>query len=355
MFKKKFKLGSKYVGSGCPTYFIADIASNHDQNINKAKKLILLAKKAGADAVKFQHFSAETLVSDVEFKKLNLKSHQNKWDKSVFDTYRDNVLPIHWTPELYKFSKKNNIDFFTAPYSEDYINYLSKYVCAFKIGSGDITYHQEIEKIAKKSKPIILATGASTLNDVTGAVKLIRKYNSKFILMQCNTNYTANMENFNFLNLNVLKDYKKKFNVITGLSDHTKGDLSVTVAVTLGAKVIEKHFTNDNSLNGPDHPFSMNPGSWKAMVDKVRLLEKSLGSGNKIVEENELQTVVLQRRAIMINKNLNKNHKIDYKDLIFLRPNIKNGFQPYEYNKVIGKKLKKNKKAFEAILKKDIF
>ncbi len=355
MFKKKFKLGSKYVGEGCPTYFIADIASNHDQNLTKAKNLIELAKEAGADAVKFQHFSAESLVSDIEFKKIRLKSHQSKWDKSVFDTYKDNALPLEWTNELYKFSKKSKIDFFTAPYSENYIDYLNKFVCAFKIGSGDITYIQEIKKIAKKNKPTILATGASKIQDVERAVRLIKQYNSKLILMQCNTNYTAKNDNFNHLNINVLNQYKKKFNIITGLSDHTKGDLSVIAAVSLGAKVVEKHFTSSNSLKGPDHPFSMNPTTWKAMVEKVRLLEKSLGTGKKIIQKNESETAILQRRSIMLNKDLKKNQKIYYKDLIFLRPNIKNGFQPYEYGRIVGKKIKKDKKAFEAIQRNEIF
>ena len=157
--------------------------------------------------------------------------------------------------------------------------------------------------------------------------------------MQCNTNYIVDVENFKYINLNVLKTYKTMFpNVKLGLSDHTPGDITVLGAVSLGAKMIEKHFTDDNNRKGPDHPFSMNPKSWGEMVDRTRILELSLGSSIKGVENNEIETVVLQRRSIRVNKNLPKGHIIVNSDLIEVRPCPKDAISPSE--NVIGKKLK---------------
>ena len=175
---------------------------------------------------------------------------------------------------------------------------------AYKIGSGDITWREIIIKIAKKKKPVILACGASTLKETTDAVKLILKYNKRLILMQCNTNYTNSLENFKFINLNVLKQFSKilKNTIILGLSDHTPGHTTVLGAITLGAKVVEKHFTDNNSRNGPDHAFSLNQKSWKEMVDASRYLEKVWVMVKKI-ELNEKQSVIVQRRGIWV-KNM---------------------------------------------------
>jgi len=353
-FSKKIKIRNKYIGDNFPTYFIADIASNHDQNLNRAKKLIYLAKKSGADAVKFQHFTADTLVSDIEFSKLNLKSHQSKWKDSTYNIYKKNELLFNWTTELYKFSKKNKIDFFTAAYSPALVDKVNKFVPAYKIGSGDITDHEIIKKIAKKNKPVFIATGAASEKEVQLAVRVLKKYNSKVCLMQCNTNYTGSDENLSYLNLHVLREYKTKYKIITGLSDHTKGDFSVVAAVSLGARVIEKHFTDDNKRIGPDHYFSMNPKTWRNMVNKVRKLEVALGDGKKKIEKNEKQTSVLQRRSVMVNKDKKKGSIIKKNDLIFLRPNLSKSYQPYEYYKIVGKKLKRNKYKNEAILKIDL-
>ena len=257
------------------------IASNHDQNLNRAKDLIYL-QKAGADAVKkFQHFEASTLVSDKEFRSLKLKSHQSKWKKSVYETYKQNELLFEWTEELYKISKKIKIDFFTAAYSENLVDRVNRFIPAYKIGSGDITYSDILKNIAKKNKPIFLATGAASAQEVDLAVKTIRKRNKKLCLMQCNTNYTGSKKNLKFINLNVLNYYKKKYNLIIGLSDHTHGHTTVLGAVALGARAIEKHFTDKNSRLGPDHSFSMNKNTWSDMVQATRELESSLGSGVK--------------------------------------------------------------------------
>ena len=205
----------------------------------------------------------------------------------------------------------------------------------------------------KKKKPVILATGASTMQDVKRAVKVIKKYNNQICVMQCNTNYTAENENFNYINLNVLKEYKKNFkNIILGLSDHTHGHSTVLGAISLGAKVIEKHFTLSNKNEGPDHKFSMTPSSWKEMVERARELELSLGSNIKKIEFNERDSIRVQRRSLHLNIDLPKNTKIQKKHLISLRPYLEGSFQPYEINKVIGKRLKKNLQSNQIILKK---
>jgi len=340
----KIKLGRTLVSNNSKTYFIADIAANHDGSLSRAKKLIRLCAKAGANAAKFQHFKAETIVSDLGFKKIGKLAHQAKWKKSVFDIYKGASINNYWNKELKKECVKNGIDFMTSPYDLSYVDSVNKYICAYKIGSGDITWHQIIKKISQKGKPVILATGASNLSEVIKAVKVIKKINKKIILMQCNTNYTYNEKNFNFINIKVLEQFKKVFkkNVILGLSDHTEGHTTVLGAVVLGAKVIEKHFTDNNFRSGPDHKFSMNPISWKKMVDETSRLEKSLGNGKKRVEKNEFQSLIVQRRALRANFDLKKGDLIRKEMIIPLRPCPKNSLKPYEYYKIEGKRLKRN-------------
>ena len=343
---QNFKIGKKNIGKNYPTYFIADIGAYHDGRLSRAKKLIKLAKKAGADAVKFQHFKAETIVSDYGFKSLKSKlSHQNTWKKSVFQVYKEASLPKSWTKKLKRYSDKCEIEFMTSPYDIKIVDEINPDVIAIKIGSGDITWIDIIEKISKKKKPVILATGASSLKDVKRAIKKISRFTKKIVLMQCNTNYTGKVENLKYLNLNVLKLFKKNFKkVILGLSDHTPGHISVLASISLGARVIEKHFTDDNKRKGPDHPFAMNPKTWSEMVKNARLLEESLGDGTKKIEKNETQTKIIQRRCIRLKKEIKKGERIRKKNLIYLRPAPINSLAPFEKNKIINKIAIKNLK-----------
>jgi sialic acid synthase SpsE len=352
----ELKISKRIISKNSKTYFIADIAANHDGSLKKAKELIYEAKAAGADAAKFQHFSAETIVSDFGFKSLKSKlSHQSKWKKSVYEVYKDASIDLSWTPILKEECDKVGIDFFTSPYAFNMVDHIDPYVPAYKIGSGDITWHEILKYIAKKNKPIILATGASNLNEVEMAVKVLKKNNKQICLMQCNTNYTNSDENFNFINLNVLKLYKIKFpEVILGLSDHTSGHSTVLGAIALGAKMIEKHFTLNNYLEGPDHKFSMNPKTWKEMINSARELEKSLGNGKKKIENNELQTAVVQRRAIRASENILKGTIIKKKYLSFLRPCPKNALPPYNAKNLLGKEVKKKIKKGDIIRLKDV-
>ncbi len=356
MKKFNFKINKKKIGINYPTYFIADIAANHDGNFQKAVDLINTAKECGADAAKFQHFNADTIVSKKTFNEMSNKlSHQKTWKKSVYDVYKEASLKLEWTKKLKLECEKINIDFFTAPYSLELVDFVNKYICAYKVGSGDITWIDSIKRMAKKNKPIIIASGASTLDDVKRAINAIKNVNKKICLMQCNTNYTASQSNLKYINLNVLKTYKKIFpNLVLGLSDHTHGHATVLGAISLGARVIEKHFTLSNKLNGPDHKFSMNPKSWSDMIYFSRELELSLGTEKKIIEKNETESVLVQRRSIHTNEEIKKNTIIKKKNLTFLRPYLKNSFHPYELNKVVGKKAKKNFAKGEIVLWKKI-
>ncbi len=336
------EINKRKIGENEPVYFIADIAANHDGDLNRAKDLIYLAAEAGADAAKFQHFQAETIVSNKGFTDLGANSsHQSSWNKSVFEVYKDASINLDWTDVLKKTCDDAKIDFFTSPYSLDLVDYIDKYVPAYKIGSGDITWIEIIEKIASKNKPYILATGASNIEEVKNAVNSAYKINKNLALLQCNTNYTGSVENFNFINLNVLKSYKKLFpNLILGLSDHTPGHSTVLGSISLGARIIEKHFTDDNNRIGPDHLFSMNPMTWKSMMENSKELELALGDGIKRIETNEFDSAVVQRRSIFVKKNIKKGQVIKKEDIEFLRPCSNEAIPPYEVHNVIGRKIK---------------
>ena len=351
-----FKIDKKKIEKNYPTFFIADIGANHDGNLQKAIELINLAAESGADAVKFQHFKAETIVSDYGFKNLGKQqSHQKKWKKSVFEVYKDASINLEWTQKLKKESGKAGVTFFTSPYSLEIVDYVDKFIPAYKIGSGDITYLDIIKKIAKKKKPYILATGASSLKDVKRAVSAGIKINKNIALMQCNTNYTGSKDNFRYIHLKVLEKFKKLFpKIILGLSDHTPGHATVLGAVSLGGRLIEKHFTDDNDRNGPDHPFSMNPKTWREMIDRTRELELSLGSDTKKIEKNEKETVILQRRSIRAKKNINLNEKFNKNNMICLRPAPRNAIEPFEIKKLIGKKARRAIKAGDIIRWQDV-
>ena len=338
---KTFSIDGKTIGENNPTYFIADIAANHDGSLERAKDLIYLAKEAGADAAKFQHFKAETIVSDLGFKSLSSgSSHQDSWKKSVFEVYKDAAVDLSWSSELKNTCDKAGITFFTSPYAFDLVDHIDEYVSAYKIGSGDITWIELIKYIAGKNKPCILASGASSLDDVKRAISVILKRNSNIALMQCNTNYTAQLENFKYIHLNVLQTYRKIYpDIVLGLSDHTSGHATVLGAVTLGARMIEKHFTDDTKRNGPDHKFSMDPQSWKEMVDRTRELEAALGGEVKKVEENEKETFIVQRRSIALLNDLDKGTKLQKSDLTMLRPCPSDGIEPHQIDKIINRTL----------------
>lgn len=339
-----FQLGTREIGLDQPTYFIADIAANHDGDLERAKELIYLAKDAGADCAKFQHFLAKDIVSDYGFKALrSQQSHQASWKKSIFEVYEQYHCRREWTETLINTCDDAGIDFMTTPYDFAAIDLFADKIPGYKIGSGDITWVDAVERIAQKGKPVMLASGASSMADTERAVAAILKHTPDIALMQCNTNYTADLENFKYINLNVLKTFAIRWpGMVLGLSDHTLGSATVLGAIALGARVIEKHFTDDNEREGPDHHFAMNPITWRDMVERSRELELALGTGIKTVEDNEQETVVIQRRALRVKADLENGIQageiITKAHLESLRPCPADALPPYELPNIIGRK-----------------
>ncbi|HSB91262.1 MAG TPA: N-acetylneuraminate synthase family protein [Anaerolineales bacterium] len=337
---REIVIDDRKIGADHPTYFIADISANHDGDLDRAKDLIHLCAEAGADAAKFQNFRAPKIVSDHGFRALGKQiSHQATWKRSVFEVYQAASLPWEWTPILAETCRQAGLDYFSSPYDMETVDMLDPHVPAHKIGSGDITWPEILRHIASKGKPVFLATGASTIGDVQRAVHTILEVNPDLVLMQCNTNYTASLANFAYIHLNVLKTYAAMFpDVVLGLSDHTPGHATVLGAVALGARAVEKHFTDDNSREGPDHPFSMTPASWRDMVDRTRELEQALGSADKDVADNERDTVVVQRRCVRAAHELKAGQVLTRRDLEVLRPAPLEAIFPYQIDAVIGMK-----------------
>ncbi len=333
-----FTINNRTIGPNHPTYFIADIAANHDGDLARAKMLIRLAKEAGADAAKFQHFQAPKIVSEYGFSHMNAQvSHQAKWKKSVTQVYAEASLPQDWTPILKEECDKVGIDFFTSPYDYDSIEHVDPYVPAYKVGSGEIDWIETLEHMASKGKPMIIATGAATIGEVQKAVHAILKINPQLCVMQCNTNYTASPENYDYINLNVLKTYATMFpNVVLGLSDHTHGNATVLGAVTLGARVIERHFTDSNDREGPDHKFALNPEAWAHMVEETRLLERALGSADKFIVGNEQDTQVVQRRCLRAARDIKAGEVFTREMIDVLRPATPGAIKPDQIQNVIG-------------------
>jgi N-acetylneuraminate synthase len=349
-------IDKKYLGGSKPLYFIADIAANHDGDLNRALKLIELAKEAGADAAKFQNFQANRIVSKFGFENLGGQlSHQKSWKKSVYEVYEDASISFDWTPILKEKCDQVGIDYFTSPYDFESVDLVENFVDVYKIGSGDITWTEIIEYISKKNKIVLIAAGASNMEDVQRAMKIIEQHTQEIVLMQCNTNYTASLENFHYVNLSVLNGFKTQFpNVVLGLSDHTSGHSTVLGAIALGARVFEKHFTDDNFRDGPDHKFAMNPESWKEMVNNSYELYHALGDGIKRIEDNELDASIVQRRSIRAKQNLKLGTILSESDFECLRPMPSDGLHPYEMEKIIGKQLVVNLSQGEQITLKHI-
>ena len=274
----------------------------------------------------------------------------------MYEVYEAASISLEWTSKLKEACTKAGIDYFTAPYDLRIIESLDDYVAAWKIGSGDITWHDLITKLSMKNKPLLIATGASSMKDVHAAMKIIQNNTEDIVLMQCNTNYTASLENFKYINLKVISTYLKEFpNVIQGLSDHTPGHSTVLGAISLGARVIEKHFTDDITRDGPDHKFSMDPSSWQDMVERSRELESALGDGIKRVEENESETVSLQRRALRTAKDLKAGTVINKNNVIPLRPCPKDGLEPKMIETICQKVLKKDLKKGDLVKIDDVY
>ena len=349
------KIGDIEITKNGKPIFIADIAANHDGDLQRAFHLIELAKEAGADIAKFQNFKAEKIVSKNAFDNMPRQTHQAGWSKSVFEVYQDASLADEWTEKLKEKCNEIGIEYMTSPYDFESVDLADQYSNAFKIGSGDVTWTEMLEYIASKSKPVLLATGASELEDVKRAMQILQRHTEDIVLMQCNTNYTVDRENFKSINLNVLKLYNELYpDTVLGLSDHTPGCTTVLGALALGARVFEKHFTDDNNRIGPDHKFAMNPIGWRDMVEKSMDLFYALGDGIKRVEDNEKSSRIVQQRSVYFCRDMKRGEKITKADIFPVRPINLEGFYPYEVDKIVGKVLKVDVSKDSAVLRKDI-
>ena len=266
-------------------------------------------------------------------------SHQAAWKKSVFEVYEDASVPFEWTPTLKEACEEFDIHFFSSPYDYESIDMLDPYVPAYKAGSGLMSWPDAILRMAEFGKPILIATGASEMKDVERVMEQVQTVNQQIVLFQCNTNYTADEGNYDHLHLNVLKSYKEKYpNVLLGLSDHTQSTAPVLGAVALGARVIERHFTDSNDREGPDHKFALNPDNWADMVAEVRILERALGSEEKAVAGNEQETYIVQRRCLRAARDIKVGEVFGEDMLEVLRPATAGALMAWDMPQVLGKK-----------------
>jgi sialic acid synthase SpsE len=350
-FAKSFKIGNRKVGEGAPAYFIAEIGANFDGDLETAKRYALEAKKIGADCAKIQTFKAKKIVSREAFSKMKLKGVHGSWKRPVDEVFAEVEFPHKWHKEFFDYCRSIGITPSTAAYDFEAVDLVDKLGIEFyKIGSGDITWLEMIEYIAKKGKPVVLATGAATLAEVDEAMRTIEKTgNKKVALLQCITNYPSKFES---ANINVLNTYRDAFGVIVGYSDHAPDDVVALGAVAIGGKVIEKHVTFDRKLKGPDHPHSMTFEEFGNMIKRVRNLEKAMGSSVKEVVAEESETVIVQRRGLTAAKDLKKGAKLGKNDIEVLRPAL--GIPPKFKQSIVGKPIKKSLKAGAPIRWEDI-
>ena len=339
MFLKEFKIGNKLIGENQPAYIIAEIGANFNGSLEHAKKLCDAAKEAGADCAKFQSFKSEKIVSAVGFSKMDLKGVHGTWDKSVSEVFKEVEFPREWHKEVKDYCDNIGIDFSTSPYDFEAVDLCEELKIPFiKIGSGEITWLEMIDYVAKKNMPIIMATGDASLSEIDEAVNTIRNANNnKLVLLQCITNYPSQIES---ANIKVLKTYQTAFNVLTGYSDHSPGDLVILGSIALGGCVVEKHFTLDKNDKGPDHPHSLDLKEFSEMVENIRSMETALGSSKKDVVEEERETVIVQRRGLYAARDIRSGNVIKDEDIEVLRPAL--GILPKYKNIVVGKTPKIN-------------
>ncbi len=350
-FNKNIKIGNRMIGPDYPTYFIAEIGGNFDGSMDKAKRLIDAAKEAGADCAKFQTFVAESIVSEGGFSKMTLHGVHGSWGKSVSEVFKDVEFPMEWHQEIADYCKSVGIDFSTSPYFREAVDLCADMRLPFiKIGSGEITWLEMLEYIAKKGLPIMLATGDATMSEIDEAVRTVEKTGNKdLVLMQCITNYPSKIES---ANVNVLRTYQSAFGCLTGYSDHSPGHVVALASVVLGGRVIEKHFTLDKNDKGPDHPHSMEPDEFQFMVDSIRELERAMGSARKEVVEEEGETVFVQRRSLYAKRDLKKGQVLVDEDIDVLRPAL--GIPPKFKSTILGKTVNKDISARDPIYWQDL-
>ena len=327
------------------TYIIAEIGINHNGNIENAIKLIKLAKKADANAVKLQTFEPE----EVMIKSLGKAPYQKKNNtKNIFEVISSCRLTHRDHFKIKRICKKLKIELISSPFDLTSAKFLIEKlkISKIKIPSGEITNYPLIEFLAKKNIPLIISTGMSNLKEINEALNILKKngHNKKKVLLHCTTSYPTKIES---VNLNAIKTLQKRFKLDVGYSDHTGGYEAAIGALCMGASVIEKHITLNNNLNGPDHKASLNPNNFIIFCDKIREMEIMIGSGEKKINISEVENIKYARKSIVAKKKIFKGEKFNIKNITTKRAGVIKSAM--KWPKIIGKKSKKNYEKDELI------
>lgn len=337
--KKAIKISNKLIGEGQPVFIIAEAGVNHNGSLKLAKKLVDAAKLAGADAVKFQTFKAEGVATA----QVGMAKYQEKnagKTESQLEMIKKLELPYADFKILKQHCDTQGIIFMSTPHSFDAVDFLNPLVPCFKIGSGDLTNTPLLVAVAKKRKPVILGTGMATLQEVREAVTIIKEQgNENIVLLHCTTDYPCPLAD---VNLNAMSMLRNRFKCLIGYSDHTQGTVVPIVAASLGAVVIEKHFTLDDALSGPDHKASLEPVELKAMVQAIRNVPVIMGRAVKRPTKTELEHRAVARKSIVVEHDIKKGAIIAQNALSIKRPGT--GLAPKYLTKIVGKKAKRDLK-----------
>lgn len=336
----KIKIGNKkYIGDGAPCFIIAEAGINHNGDIEKAKKMIEAAKKCGADAIKFQTFKAEEFISDPKAT-YTYYSQGKKVIESMLEMFKRYEFSESAWKEIIECCYKKNIIFLTTPQNPSDLDFILSLtsLSAIKVGADDLTNLELISYYASKKIPLIISAGMAYASEIEDAIKAIRVVgNNDIVVLHCVSSYPADASE---LNLNKIESIKRVFGVISGFSDHSIGTSAAIASVALGAKVIEKHFTLNKSLSGPDHWFSADVQELRELIESVRFVEKALGSSKLIPTDKEMEMRKLTRRSIVAARDLKKGTPITECDIAFKRPGT--GIPPNFKEYILGRRLKTN-------------
>ncbi|MDJ1431985.1 N-acetylneuraminate synthase family protein [Halostagnicola sp. A-GB9-2] len=339
-----FDIGNRSVGPGEPTYVIAEAGSNHNGDLEIAKELIDVAADAGADAVKFQTFRAEDLyVDDREL--------VDDPAESTYSLLESLEQPYEWIPELYEHCQSRGVQFMSSPFDERSVQELAEYVPAFKVASFTLSHHPFLEELSEYGKPVIMSTGAHEQDEVEEAVAVLRENGVEDIaLLHCVSSYPTPLEE---INVRAVDTLDREFDTVVGFSDHTTDPATApAAAVALGASVVEKHFTLDKEMDGPDHSFALEPTGLRQLVKRVRQTKQCLGNGNLSISEVESDTVKRGRRRLYADQSLGPGEIIEKDSIKILRAGHENseGIFSSEIEEVIGSCVKKRIEPDEPIL-----
>ncbi|RDY23317.1 pseudaminic acid synthase [Romboutsia maritimum] len=329
------KIDNFKIDNNSSCFIIAELSANHGHNIEIAKKTIKSAKECGADAIKLQTYTADTMTIDCDNEYFQIKQG-TIWDgKKLYDLYKEAYTPWEWQNELKEYAQGLGLICFSSPFDKSAVDFLETLnMPAYKIASFEITDIPLIEYIASKGKPVIISTGIASIKDIEEAVTACRKKgNNDIILLKCTSQYPSKIED---ANLATIPDLKNRFNVLSGLSDHTINIEVPITAVCLGAKVIEKHFILDRSIGGPDASFSLEPHQFKEMVDSIRKVEKAIGFIDYELTDNKKKSRELSR-SLFIVEDIKCGEKLTKDNVKSIRPGF--GLHPRYYNEILGKKV----------------